>query len=353
MRARETRIAAVSPETMKDAVGLLSGGDVVAIPTETVYGLAANALDEVAVGKIYDAKGRPGNNPLIVHVSCVDEARELVADWPREAEALAEAFWPGPLTLVLSKRAGMVPDITTAGGNTVAVRCPDHPVALELIRQCGFPLAAPSANRSNHISPTTAEHVLESLGGRIPLILDGGPCRAGIESTVVMLSKDEAPVILRPGSILAEEISEVLGREVRERAAGAERSVVGATPMDGGAVLNEEVFLSPGLQQTHYSPTTPLVLVKPDDLDSFLGQMGMEGKRVGVLLFSGMENRGEYIYNIMMPRDAENYAFELYSALYRLDGMGLDVLVCEMPPEGTEWVAVRDRLVRAGCWYSP
>ncbi|MCH2603650.1 MAG: threonylcarbamoyl-AMP synthase, partial [Pedosphaera sp.] len=188
---------------------LLGQGQLVAIPTETVYGLAANALSPEAVNRVFNAKGRPANNPLIVHVESAEMARSCVSAWPSAADRLAEVFWPGPLSIVLPK-ADLVPDIVTAGGETVAVRCPAHPVMLAVLSRCGFPLAAPSANLSNQVSPTRARHVAEQLADRIPMILDGGACEVGIESTVVDLTGESATV-LRPGMVSPEQIRDVLG----------------------------------------------------------------------------------------------------------------------------------------------
>ena len=192
------------------AADLLRNGQLVALPTETVYGLAANAFDPDAVASIYTAKGRPSNNPIIVHVTGIEMAKRCVAVWPKEADILAKTFWPGPLSIVLP-RANTIPDVVTGGGSTVAVRAPRHPIFRAVLEKCGFPLAAPSANRSNHISPTTAEHVRISLGGRVPLILDGGACQVGIESTVVLLTDPRRPKILRPGAITEDQILSALG----------------------------------------------------------------------------------------------------------------------------------------------
>ena len=197
------------PGALGQAVELLGQGQLVALPTETVYGLAADARSPGAVARIFEAKGRPAGNPLIVHIDSVEMAEGCIAAWPRAAAQLAEAFWPGPLSLVLPK-ADSIPDIVTAGGKTVAVRCPAHPVFSAVLAKCGFPLAAPSANRSNRVSPTRAEHVVDQLGGRIPLVLDGGACDLGIESTVLDLTGD-TPTLLRPGMISLGQLQAVLG----------------------------------------------------------------------------------------------------------------------------------------------
>ena len=204
-----THTPALFQKAVRAAVTRLRAGEVVALPTETVYGLAANALDAVAVGKIYEIKGRPSHNPIIIHVAGNDLARQCVADWPAAAEQLSRAFWPGPLTLVLPRAAG-IPEAVTAGGATVGVRWPSHPFMQAVIRECGFPLAAPSANLSNQISPTNAEHVRAQLGGKISLIVDGGQSQVGIESTVLDLTVAPAR-ILRPGMIHSESLAAVLG----------------------------------------------------------------------------------------------------------------------------------------------
>src|SRR5256714_6423360 len=231
----------MSAEAIASAASVLRGGGLVAFPTETVYGLGANALDVNAVARIFAAKGRPAYNPLIVHIPDVVSARELVRDWSTQAERLAAKFWPGPLTLVMRKRE-IVPDVVTAGVDSVALRVPSHPVALALLCAVRLPLAAPSANRSTELSPTTAQHVARSLGGRIDLILDGGPTDVGIESTVVDLRGDR-PVILRPGLIGAREL-EPLVREL-----GTPNETHGDAPRP-----------SPGMLDRHYAPRAPLVL---------------------------------------------------------------------------------------------
>ena len=240
------------PGALGQAVELLGQGQLVALPTETVYGLAADARSPGAVARIFEAKGRPAGNPLIVHIDSVEMADGCVAAWPSAAAQLAGAFWPGPLSLVLPK-ADSIPDIVTAGGTTVAVRCPAHPVFSAVLAKCGFPLAAPSANRSNRVSPTRAEHVVDQLGGRIPLVLDGGACDLGIESTVLDLTGD-TPTLLRPGTISLGQLQTVLG------------PVATAKPPAAAEPLK-----SPGQLQQHYSPRAKLILVE-GDLDAALGQ---------------------------------------------------------------------------------
>ncbi len=292
-------------ETVDEAARLIRAGKLVAFPTETVYGLGANALDAAAVERIFTAKGRPRTSPLIVHVDSVEMARNLAARWPAAADALAARYWPGPLTLVLPKRA-QIPDVVTAGLATVGLRMPAHPLAIELIRAAGVPIAAPSANRFTELSPTAAEHVPEAIADGV---LDGGPARVGIESTV--LSLVDEPALLRPGVIPLPEIEGVIGRPVQRAAAPAE-----------GA------HASPGMHARHYRPATRLYLLGP-------GEAPPAGR--GAWLRIGRE----------MPAEPLAYAAELYAALHRLDRQGLDWIAVERPPEGPEWAGVRDRLERA------
>ncbi len=317
---------------IQEAIRLLQAGEVVAIPTETVYGLAANALDADMVRKIFVAKGRPENNPVIVHVATAENAKELVTEWPEVAQKLTDAFWPGPLTLVL-KKSKAVPDIVTAGGDTVALRCPAHPVALSIIDAVGYPLAAPSANMSGYISPTTAAHVEKSLSGRIPLILDGGPCDGGIESTVLNLTGSQ-PEILRPGAIDADMLAKVIGAEVVD--------VSKAKPATADALL------SPGQLDTHYAPRTRLVLAEAADIDGVMARAIESGKRAGVIALNAGDKPADGLQRIALPNDPKAYAKDLYATLHKLDEQNLDVIVCELPPDTPEWAGIRNRLLRAG-----
>lgn len=312
------------------AAAILRAGGLVAFPTETVYGLGADALNADAVRRIYEAKGRPSFNPLIVHVADIAQAGR-VAVWDDRAERLAQHFWPGPLTLVLPRRL-MVPDIVTGGGPTVAVRRPAHPVAQALIVAAGVPLAGPSANRSGQLSPTTAEHVLRDLDGRIDAVLDGGPTRAGIESTVVDLSSVE-PRLLRPGPIRPTDLEALLGPIAHRPFAvtdvsGSNRIATGALP-------------SPGLLDKHYAPQTPLLLA-PDDGTA---QARSLGGRVGLVTQLDTILPGVTVERL--PADADGYAAGLYAALHRLDRLGLTHIIVASLPDGEEWLAVRDRLRRA------
>jgi len=306
----------VEREEIARAAKLILAGKLVAFPTETVYGLGANALDAAAVTRIFRAKGRPSTSPLIVHVDSVEMARGLVLDWPEPAEILARRFWPGPLTLVLPKRP-LVPDIVTAGLATVGIRMPAHPIALDLIRGAGVPIAAPSANPFTRLSPTTAGHVRESLGGVVDLVLDGGPTRVGIESTVLSLAVSP-PQLLRPGMVSQAEIEALIG------------SVELAGRVENGA------HASPGRHPTHYSPRTRLVMVKS-------GSPLPAGR--GVYLWR--ENPAAAPRSIPMPQDAAAYGAVLYDTLHRLDPEGWDWIAVEEPPSSPEWAAVADRLHRA------
>ena len=298
---------------LERAAAVLRGGGLVAFPTETVYGLGANALDPVAVGKIYAAKGRPATSPLIVHVADVAMARTVVAEWPEAAERLAAAFWPGPLTLVLEKR-DLVPDSVTAGLGTVGVRQPAHEVAAELIRVAGVPVAAPSANRFMGLSPTRAEHVRAGLGDAVDMVLDGGACVVGIESTVLSLVGGRA-VLLRPGMVSRAEIEAVIGAvEVL------------------GEVAEGEAHAAPGMHARHYAPETRL-------------RLGVPGVESGYLWHT---RECEVEIAVRLPADSGGYAAGLYEALHLLDAAGLAEIVVEAVPEGGEWDGIRDRLERAG-----
>jgi len=309
------------------AAAVLRRGGLVAFPTETVYGLGANALDRAAVARIFHAKGRPGNNPLIVHVADPVDALRVAAHWPAMAALLAERFWPGPLTLVLPRRPEL-PDAVTAGGPTVAVRVPAHPVALALIRAAEVPVAAPSANRSGFLSPTRAEHVLSGLDGRIDLVLEAGPVSGGIESTVLDLTADP-PRLLRPGLLSPAEIESIIGPIARPPSPVASAQ----SPLP-----------SPGMLSRHYAPRTPLELAE-DDGAARVEQLRRSGLRVGWLAFSAEDRAGVTV--IDMPRDPDGYAARLYAALHTLDGACVDRIIVARPPESEEWLAVRDRLQRA------
>lgn len=313
------------------AVERLRAGGLVAFPTETVYGLGADALNEAAVRRVFELKGRPTANPLIVHVADVAAARELAAYWPREAQRLAEAFWPGPLSIVLPK-APQVSALVTGGGPTIAVRCPDHPLTLALLRAFDGPLVGPSANPSGRISPTSAAHVREAFGPEDVFVLDGGECRVGIESTVVSLAGEEAR-ILRPGVIGPEQIARVIGRGV---------AYDEPAPADGP-------LASPGLLASHYAPAAKAVLVDAPGLDRLWREA--EGQVVA-LAISPIDAPPPHRV-IPMPDTPEDYARVMYTALRMADRPRTSVIAVETPPaDGTEedraiWRAVLDRLTRA------
>jgi L-threonylcarbamoyladenylate synthase len=300
---------------IREAAALIRQGRLVAFPTETVYGLGANALDATAVGRIYEAKGRPPASPLIVHVASREQAQGLVRVWPREAEFLAERFWPGPLTLVLEKRPS-IPDIVTAGLDTVGVRMPAHPVALDLIREAGVPIAAPSANPFSALSPTEAEHVRRRLEGVVDYVLDGGSTEVGIESTVLSLAGGRR-TLLRPGMVTVTEIEELIG------------------PLQVAGKVGD-AHPSPGLHKKHYSPTTPLILVEK-------GTLPDRGR--GAYLW--MRFPAEAAREVAMPSRPKEYAAKLYSVLHEVDGEGWDWIAVESPPDGAAWEAILDRLKRA------
>jgi L-threonylcarbamoyladenylate synthase len=325
-----THTPALFAAAVKRAAELLRAGDVVALPTETVYGLAANALDAAAVARLYEAKGRPAQNPIIVHVADLAMARRCVRAWPAVAERLAGAFWPGPLTLVLP-RAREIPDIVTAGGPTVGVRWPAHPFIRAVIRECGFPLAAPSANLSNRLSPTTAEHVRKQLGGRIPLIVDGGPSSVGIESTVVDLTS-EPPAVLRPGMIHDPSLIAVTGglRGHRERPA--------ASP---------QVLRSPGLFKKHYAPRAKLLVLGWRDTADLKSHLPPPADRVHIIAHTRIPGSEGFAGVSVIPHDAAAFARAIYAELHRCDEAGADVIVVEALPDGPEWRAIADRLRRA------
>jgi L-threonylcarbamoyladenylate synthase len=312
-------------DSIARAAAILRGGGLVAFPTETVYGLGALALDADAVRRIFAAKGRPANNPVIVHVAEIADAVAISAEWPAIAERLARRFWPGPLTLVVPRGAA-VPDATTAGGPTVAIRVPAHPVALALLRAVGAPIAAPSANRSSQLSPTRADHVLHGLDGRINLVLDGGPTTGGIESTVLDVTTSP-PCLLRPGLIGPGELVAAVG-PVSQNAS-----------RDMG-----EVLPSPGMLPRHYAPRTPLECSV--DGRERVAELLRAGARIGWLTWNEPASTAGLIVP-RMPMDTPGYAAHLYAVLHTLDDAGLDRIIVDLPPDNEEWLAVRDRLRRA------
>lgn len=332
------------PEDISLAISRLRAGRLVAFPTETVYGLGADAFDAAAVERVFIAKGRPSTNPLIVHVCDIDMARSVAAAWPPEAEALARAFWPGPLTLVLP-RSGRVPAIVTAGGTTVAVRMPRHPLTLALIAALGSPLVGPSANRSGRVSPTDAAHVRASFDDQEVFVLDGGPCEGGIESTVADLTT--APIeVLRPGLITPGQIAAVLGGHVHS---GPSAAADHAVPVK----QRHTPARSPGVEGAHYQPAAPTVLAPSADVSA-----ASAGHRTVALTWSGVK-LPEGAARIGMPASADAYAARLYAALREADAQSPTRIVVEAPPqalpgrEGEVWGAVADRLRRAAQPWRP
>ena len=314
-------------ETLDEAAHVIRSGGLVAFPTETVYGLGADATNPEAVARIFAAKGRPATNPLIVHVDAVEMARTCVFDWPEEAQSLANRFWPGPLTLVLS-RSAIIPEIVSAGLDTVGIRVPRAEFARALIARAGRPIAAPSANRSTSVSPTLAEHVHAELNGRIELIVDNGQTSLGIESTVVDLTSRE-PRVLRPGPISAQELEHALGRR-RVREAGDETAAGQAR--------------SPGQMAVHYAPRTRAIrLEAPGDLVGFPWTTSVALLVIGphsLPEVPPLPNRVDFV-------TPEAAAHGLYRALHEFDSLGLDLIVVVPPPDRSEWRAIRDRLWRA------
>ena len=311
----------------------LKAGDVAALPTETVYGLAANAFDPAAVARIYALKGRPPSNPVIVHVADLEMARACVADWPVRAQRLAEAFWPGPLTLVL-RRSERIPAIVTAGGDTVGIRWPLHPFIQAVIRRCGFPLAAPSANRSNQISPTHPEHVRGQWDDPTLLIVDGGQSQVGIESTVLDLTVTPARV-LRPGMIRLESLIAVAGDiDLHSGQSGS-----GPGPLR-----------SPGQLPKHYAPKARLVAWTwrdGIDLERQIRGTGVPLAACHVIAHGVIPDGGELANVCVLPQDPEAYARAFYAQLHRCDAAGAKLIAVESVPPDPEWHGVRDRIARA------
>ena len=303
-----------------EALAVLRDGGLVAVPTETVYGLAADASNESAVRRIFAVKGRPVDHPLIVHIATAEHLGEWAASVPPAAAVLADACWPGPLTLLVP-RAARVLDAVTGGRDSVGIRVPAHRLTTELLTRFGGGLAAPSANRFGRVSPTTAAHVRADLGSDVDLVLEGGASEVGIESTIVDLSRG-APVLLRPGRISQQELEAALGAPV--------------------ALRDREAPKHPGGLESHYAPLTPVRLVPPHALDAEIARLGA---RAAVLAFSRPDERVDYW--LRMPRDAEGYARRLYGALRELDEARCDAILVEAPPTEPAWHAVLDRLRRA------
>lgn len=316
-----------NPDVIDSAAVIIRRGGLVAFPTETVYGLGADALNPQAISKLYQVKGRPSKNPLIVHVPDPSAVIPLVAEWPPSAKTLSDAFWPGPLTIVV-KKSPWVPDIVTAGGETVGIRIPAHPVALALLKAADVPVAAPSANKSSRVSPTRAQHVIADFDGQVDMILDAGPTTQGLESTVLDLTCTP-PKILRPGVISPEMIRSILGDVIYESNLAKKESCI---------------VQSPGQLLRHYSPKTPVSLI--DDLSELYSQLA-KGVRVVFLSRTFVAVPTPSLVVLPMPLDPSTYGSMLYERLRQADDVAADWIFVEMPPEEDEWVAIRDRLARA------
>jgi len=329
-----THTPALFNAAVKRASESLCAGEVVALPTETVYGLAANALDEKAVAKIFQIKGRPSHNPIIVHVVGIEMAKRCVTVWPASADKLARSFWPGPLTLVLPG-SDAISEIVTAGGPTVGVRWPGHPFIQAVIRECKFPLAAPSANLSDHVSPTNAGHVRKQLGERISLIVDGGQSQVGIESTVLDLTVSP-PKILRPGMIHAESLTAIIGETGNRKPEAGDKT--------------EGTLRSPGLLKKHYAPKAMLrILHWRDDADlrSQLSTIHYPLSACQVIAHTKIPSGENFAGVSVIPHDAEAFARAIYAELHRCDEAGAGLIVVEAPPDSPEWSGIADRLRRA------
>lgn len=345
----KTRVITISdPEQQEkeimEAAQLLRSGQVVAFPTETVYGLGANALDVEAVGRIFKAKGRPSDNPLIVHISDISTWHKLVEAIPKKALLLADKFWPGPLTIIL-KKSKLVPEAVTAGLDTVGVRMPAHPAALKLIELSGVPVAAPSANISGRPSPTSAQHVIEDMNGRIPMILDGGKTEVGVESTVLDMT-GSAPMVLRPGGVTVEMLQAAIGQ-------------VRIHPNVMRPVQKDEKVRSPGMKYVHYAPKAPVTLVRGElnrqveFINKEAARLEKEGKRAGILATDQTLSRYQAGIRLSMG-DRENpadIAGKLFARLREFDELGVDAILAEGVEEKEEGLAVMNRIARAAGFH--
>lgn len=331
-RPEVVRVDAMAPasETIARAAAVIRAGGLVAMPTETVYGLAGNALEPASIARIYAAKGRPAHNPLIAHVADAAQAQTLAAEWPEMARALAARFWPGPLTLVVRRKA-LVPTELTAGLDTFGVRVPDHPVALALIRAAGVPLAAPSANRFTEVSPVTAAQVARGLGAAVDLILDAGHTRVGIESSVVDVSGGR-PTLLRPGMITQEELEAVVGPLSRHR----------------GAAREDAARPAPGMVARHYAPRARVALVPSHELTAALARARHDDAAAAIgCITRTQQPPADVRFARQLPAAPDGYASALYDALHDADAAGCTALVIEDVPANAAWDAIRDRLTRA------
>jgi L-threonylcarbamoyladenylate synthase len=310
-------------QAIDDAVRLLRAGELVAFPTETVYGLGADAANPAAIARIFAAKGRPADHPLIVHIASAAQVDEWASEFPPKARDLAAAFWPGPLTIVLPRRPGVLAAVT-GGQDTVALRVPSHPVALELLRRFGRGIAAPSANRYGRVSPTRADHVREELGERVALVLDGGACEVGLESTIVGCDGPRV-TLLRPGRITRRELEDVVGTLV---------------------VADRDAPRVPGSHRSHYAPATPLELHDTASI-GWCCLHGADAPRLAVLARHAQPAGCKALGWRVAPPDPAAFGHDLYASLRQLDRLGASRILVEQVPPGDEWAAIRDRLARA------
>ncbi|MBE6784515.1 MAG: threonylcarbamoyl-AMP synthase [Ruminococcaceae bacterium] len=328
----KTEVLKASEESIKKAAEIIKSGGVVGVPTETVYGLGANALSSDAVGKIFEAKGRPKDNPMIVHVSCMEEIIPLVENVPEKAKLLAEKFWPGPLTIIM-KKTNLVPSVTSGNLDTVAIRMPSHEVMRKIIKESGCPIAAPSANLSGSPSPTNAKYVYDDMNGKIPLIIDGGESNVGLESTVITLV-GEKPRLLRPGGVTPEELCEVLGEIEIDKAVKAK-------------LEENQKASSPGMKYKHYAPKIKVVIIKADT-EKYIEYISSQNKKVAALCFEDEKEK------ITVPCvtygksfDASSQAKRLFDALRELDKTDAEIAYAHCPSEEGVGLAVYNRLLRS------
>lgn len=328
----KTEVLKASEESIKKAAEIIKSGGVVGVPTETVYGLGANALDGCAVGRIFEAKGRPKDNPMIVHISCMEEAEPLVKKIPEKAKLLAEKFWPGPLTIIMEK-TDKVPSVTSGNLDTVAIRMPSHEVMREIIKKSGCPIAAPSANLSGSPSPTNAKYVFDDMNGKIPLIIDGGESNVGLESTVITLVS-EKPRLLRPGGVTPEELEEVLGEIEIDKAVRAKLEE------------NQKVY-SPGMKYKHYAPKTNVVIIKADS-EKYIEFISAQNKKVAALCFEDeAEKLSVPCVTYGRSDDSSSQAKRLFDALRELDEIDAEIAYAHCPSDEGVGLAVYNRLLRS------